>query len=168
MDLFKLAPIAFRLIGQSEKVAKLKDLAMPVYLEWKKVEPELKPLLFDIYDRCKRAFVIGMPLVKAIELALPKMLPILRDLATAVYPQIVAEMSKPVDGGSTLMPFSVRWTQELLNKFGADPQIPADGKMGPATQAAIKQFQKREGIPADGLMGPATYVKLFHKLDALQ
>jgi len=42
-------------------------------------------------------------------------------------------------------------------------RIPTDGKWGPTTVKALKEFQKREGIDPDGIAGPNTY-KALHKL----
>lgn len=38
--------------------------------------------------------------------------------------------------------------------------IAADGKFGPATEAAVKALQSRKGLTVDGLVGPATWKAL--------
>lgn len=48
--------------------------------------------------------------------------------------------------------------QKLLNKFGA--KLVEDGKEGPKTTQAIKDFQKRNGLTADGIVGKYTLAKL--------
>lgn len=39
--------------------------------------------------------------------------------------------------------------------------VMADGDFGPATVAAIKEFQKANGLQVNGLIGPATYAALL-------
>jgi S1-C subfamily serine protease len=43
----------------------------------------------------------------------------------------------------------VRWVQEVLGLLGYDAG-PADGTLGPKTEAAIRSFQRDIGLPADG------------------
>lgn len=43
----------------------------------------------------------------------------------------------------------VRWVQEVLALLGYDAG-PADGTLGPKTEAAIREFQRDIGLPADG------------------
>src|SRR6202042_3606520 len=50
--------------------------------------------------------------------------------------------------------------QRMLTSLGYDPGT-CDGKMGPKTQAAVKQFQTDNGLSADGDPGPDTRGKLF-------
>lgn len=39
--------------------------------------------------------------------------------------------------------------------------INADGKFGPATESAVREFQKRNGLSQDGIVGKNTFNKLF-------
>lgn len=48
----------------------------------------------------------------------------------------------------------VRAVQELLNARGAGLDV--DGKAGPVTERAIKDFQTAHGLSADGVVGPLT------------
>jgi len=50
--------------------------------------------------------------------------------------------------------------QKALLARGFSPGA-IDGRMGPATQAAIKAFQAKNGLQVDGIVGPATATKLF-------
>ncbi|TNE50173.1 MAG: hypothetical protein EP343_09590 [Deltaproteobacteria bacterium] len=54
----------------------------------------------------------------------------------------------------------VRALQDMLNKVGATPPLDTDGKFGPLTQAAVRNFQTQQGISVDGVVGPQTMGKL--------
>lgn len=51
--------------------------------------------------------------------------------------------------------------QTTLNKLGY--KLSTDGKFGPATKAAVVDFQKKNKLVADGLLGPATWNILIQK-----
>lgn len=54
---------------------------------------------------------------------------------------------------------SVRSLQSALNdKLGLE--LGTDGKFGPKTKAAVKEFQKQNGLTPDGIVGPKTREKL--------
>lgn len=68
--------------------------------------------------------------------------------ATAVAPE--PESASPADSRER-----VRWIQRSLNhRLGIN--LTADGILGPATRAAVRQFQQRHGLTPDGVVGPAT------------
>lgn len=46
--------------------------------------------------------------------------------------------------------------QRILNLNGRDPALEADGKYGPLTQAAVRDFQSANGLKQDGIAGPNT------------
>lgn len=54
---------------------------------------------------------------------------------------------------------SVNDVQRALKNAGFNPGT-IDGKLGPKTVAAIKQFQRTEGLSADGVVGRRTWDKL--------
>lgn len=50
-------------------------------------------------------------------------------------------------------------TQQMqagLNGLGYAPKLTVDGKLGPATKAAVEWFQKLNGLAVDGIAGPVT------------
>ena len=49
-----------------------------------------------------------------------------------------------------------------LNGFG----VKIDGEFGPATEAAVKQFQERKGLPGTGLVDLATFERLVDPMKA--
>ena len=51
---------------------------------------------------------------------------------------------------------AVQSLQQQLNAAGANPPLALDGKLGPATEAALRQFQQAKGIAVDGVVGPQT------------
>jgi len=54
----------------------------------------------------------------------------------------------------------VRGAQQALRDKGFDPG-PVDGKMGPRTSAAIRDFQSKEGISATGQLAAETRTRLM-------
>ena len=53
----------------------------------------------------------------------------------------------------------VKRLQEILKAKGFDPG-PIDGKFGPRTLNAVRQFQTAKGLSADGVVGPLTWKAL--------
>ncbi len=57
--------------------------------------------------------------------------------------------------------YGAAWVVEIqkkLNRLGYGVDV--DGKDGPATQAAVRDFQSKNGLAADGIAGPDTNAKL--------
>ena len=54
---------------------------------------------------------------------------------------------------------SAKEVQQALKAAGFDPGS-TDGKMGPRTKTAIREFQLANGLQADGKVGPRTWTKL--------
>lgn len=53
----------------------------------------------------------------------------------------------------------VREIQLALRAAGFDPGS-ADGRLGPRTRTAVREFQQANGLEADGKVGPRTWAKL--------
>jgi putative chitinase len=62
----------------------------------------------------------------------------------------------------------VKWLQEALNDLGADPKLVVDGRYGPATRRAVREFQAAARIVADGIAGPVTEAAIKLTLDTIR
>lgn len=51
-------------------------------------------------------------------------------------------------------------TGELTRKVQAKVGVPADGRFGPKTEAAVRAFQRAHGLVPDGIVGPKTWSAL--------
>jgi len=58
----------------------------------------------------------------------------------------------------------VKWLQQALNNLGADPKLAVDGILGASTKDAVKKFQTASGMTADGKVGPTTEAAIKDKL----
>lgn len=58
----------------------------------------------------------------------------------------------------------VRKLQAALNDLGADPRLDVDGRYGPATRHAVKEFQAAAGLGVDGIAGPLTRTEIEMRL----
>jgi peptidoglycan hydrolase-like protein with peptidoglycan-binding domain len=56
---------------------------------------------------------------------------------------------------AVIRPAYVRWVQDSLNQI-LGTRLRVDGILGPMTRASLRQFQHRAGLPADGKIGPQT------------
>jgi len=55
---------------------------------------------------------------------------------------------------------SIRELQTLLNRHGCTPMLNLDGRHGPLTNAAVRNFQKAKNLTVDGVVGPRTWAAL--------
>ncbi len=74
-------------------------------------------------------------------------------------PAVATPAAKPAGGSTTEEPGRIREVQLALKAAGFDPGS-LDGRMGPRTRTAIRDFQVAQGLPADGKVGPKTWDKL--------
>lgn len=86
-----------------------------------------------------------------------KMFPLLGDGNDAADPSEAAEVDD-----------DVRSLQQSLNDLGANPRLTVDGRFGPATRRAVKEFQALAGIGADGIPGPVTMAAIKLRLDRIR
>jgi putative chitinase len=59
----------------------------------------------------------------------------------------------------------VKWLQESLNDLGTHPKLNVDGRYGPKTKQAVRDFQAAVGIKIDGIAGPVTEAAIKLRLD---
>ncbi len=88
------------------------------------------------------------------------------DPAASEAPSVQAQASLPAitEGAAESQPLQgeqarLRDVQLALRAAGFDTGTP-DGRMGPRTRQAIRDFQVANGLEADGKMGPRTWAKL--------
>lgn len=77
-------------------------------------------------------------------------------LSAVAIPKTGASAS--AQGAATLKP-STREIQQALKNAGFY-QGAVDGKTGPLTKSAVKEFQRIHGLKADGVVGKQTWAKL--------
>ena len=58
------------------------------------------------------------------------------------------------------------WVQQSLNTLGEEPPLLVDGSYGLGTMAAVKAFQLAHGLTVDGKVGPATIAAIEQALEA--
>ena len=72
-----------------------------------------------------------------------------------------SEKKNSISSGSDL---TTRQIQTALRGAGFDPGA-IDGRMGPRTQQAVKEFQRTKGLKVDGVVGPKTWAELGKYLE---
>ena len=75
----------------------------------------------------------------------------------------MAGSSAPVAPAPPVVIHDTLWVQQSLNKLGAI--LVEDGKKGPQTTAAIKEFQSAHGLKPDGIAGPLTCAEIVQQLN---
>lgn len=80
-------------------------------------------------------------------------------VVTPVGPVVPASASSPVALPTLRRGSSGEEVRILQQRLG----IPADGKFGPQTEAAVRAYQTRNGLTPDGIVGPRTWGALMSK-----
>jgi putative chitinase len=62
----------------------------------------------------------------------------------------------------------VKRLQGALNDLGADPKLDVDGRYGPATRRAVREFQAAAGLKVDGIAGPVTEAAITLRLETIR
>lgn len=62
----------------------------------------------------------------------------------------------------------VKQLQEALNDLGADPKLVVDGRYGPKTERAVREFQAVTGLKVDGIAGPVAEAAIKLRFDAIR
>ena len=85
----------------------------------------------------------------------------------AISSEIQSKKAPAVSEVSKITSEDIKKVQLALAAAGFDPGS-ADGKMGPKTVQAVKNFQEANGLKADGVVGKETWEKLQGYLNALK
>jgi len=73
--------------------------------------------------------------------------------------EVRSPYSEEVQDSQDKLGITTKEIQLALKNAGFDPGA-IDGKMGPRTQQAVKEFQKTKGLTPDGVVGPKTWTQL--------
>ena len=95
-------------------------------------------------------------------ITLLSVLALLKAQASGLPPVRIASSGSHALNAQTLPADFIKSLQRELKRAGYDPGI-ADGKMGPATQRALKRFQEAHGLPPTGDPDIPTLTKLLGK-----
>lgn len=102
-------------------------------------------------------------------LSLTTLLPLLLSMLGRGKPSVELPIKEVIDIIGSLPPhqqeepvdlIDIEKAQRMLSDAGFDPG-PIDGKPGPMTQAATRQYQQSRGLEVDGLIGQKTWSKLL-------
>src|SRR5919201_1080561 len=89
--------------------------------------------------------------------------------AAEAHPQLAASRADPIGAGAGYRQPQgsqrVRALQRQLVRVGEHPG-PIDGRFGPLTEAAVRDFQRHQGLAVDGIAGRQTSGKLERVLVA--
>ncbi|MGE4357974.1 MAG: peptidoglycan-binding protein [Candidatus Omnitrophota bacterium] len=86
-----------------------------------------------------------------------------RQIRRNLEKQLLSQRAK-LEAVQSLPRPSIRNIQEALRRAGFY-EGPVDGKLGPKTKEAIKNFQRSRGLKVDGIVGKATWRELAKYLE---
>ena len=124
---------------------------------------KLLPLAFRFVHelpRIRRIMAIAAPIIQEFQKAAPELMPEIRALWRATFPDVAAAWGDAKPG--ELVSYDVRWLQEGLNKLGY--KLTVDGDYGPATKEAVRKYQEANGLDPDGWAGVLTVASIAVKL----
>jgi peptidoglycan hydrolase-like protein with peptidoglycan-binding domain len=98
--------------------------------------------------------------------SIAKIVAVLPDLQKIFAELTPAQPSPPPPSSSDYAVGSMEWLQDSLNKV-ADAGLDVDGEYGPATNAAVGDYQSEHDLKVDGWAGPETISSILTELDKL-
>lgn len=87
----------------------------------------------------------------------------LKDVGVNFFPSVREDLQVAA-GAATVAPDYVMKVQKLLNEnqfMKPSPNLDIDGRYGPKTRAAVKQYQQVKGLTVDEFAGDATMAALI-------
>jgi len=99
-----------------------------------------------------------------------RVVPHIRDIVdwwhrTSALLQKMGFISGPIAPAHAAHSYDVEWVQDSLNRIDR-AGLQVDGEMGPATNAAVKQYQQKKGLDPDGWVGVLTMSALEQDMSA--
>jgi len=82
-----------------------------------------------------------------------------KDLEKTYSVEVRSAFPEKVSTVASVSQWTIKDVQAALKNAGFDPGS-IDGKLGPRTQQAIKEFQRAKGLKIDGKVGPKTWAEL--------
>ncbi|HDP16377.1 MAG TPA: peptidoglycan-binding protein [Candidatus Omnitrophica bacterium] len=82
-----------------------------------------------------------------------------KDLEKTYSVEVRSAFPEKSSGVASVSQWTIKDVQAALKNAGFDPGS-IDGKLGPRTQQAIKEFQRVKGLKIDGKVGPKTWAEL--------
>jgi peptidoglycan hydrolase-like protein with peptidoglycan-binding domain len=83
-----------------------------------------------------------------------------------IFAELTPEQPSPPPSSSDYPVGSMEWLQDSLNKV-ADAGLDVDGEYGPATNAAVGDYQSEHDLKVDGWAGPETISSILTELGKL-
>lgn len=115
--------------------------------------------LMGVAGDVKKWIDIGLPIVTELQKSQPKVISILEQIGTQLFPQLQGQIHKVAAAADAIFnPNGTKWLQTSLNTLQS-AGLDVDGSYGPLTKAAVSAFQTAHqplSGPVDGWAGPKT------------